>query len=1477
MSQSHLIAIYVPLGQRVRVMLVSGGTLEGRLAAAGEGHVLLVGDDGRTASVTDGLLGGFETLDASPAPATAANVNGNGATPPLALASASSAAPAPVAGRVPPPDLPAPVREALDRVVERFDTALSRTPLAVPGLVLELPPVPSEWSDESTQILRRAWQIMGDKYRYAVKVGEPARFAGILRELQTTHRRIPLLGPLEYNLGWFALEVGHPEAFGHLLLAAHLGHGDAFVRMAAADLAARRHIAAHWALGRLLRAKPTEAQRKGAWHPFLQLTLALRSVAPLEQLILETPADRLLADTVAYVVHRAGERDADRSGGLLADVLAAPSVTSAMLLEALREGTSGYAPLPHHQQAIESETRELERRLEDAAHDRETDRVLDHAERLAEEGSPREALRQLSIALARDPASIRGLSLRARIRARSGGEDAEDRRPSPSSHPNGQNPYARAKRAEHTDRDVAAQERYLREAIAAGDSVESAVKDFAMLLDRTGRTAEGIALLERHQDRVTNPLAFANIRSQLLASNGRHAEAIDELHKVRELETPARRPSVDIRIAELHIVAGRYDDAAQTLRTVIDREPNEKARMLLGTLQRARETETYDELDALIASSGLVGQGSTTGLSPLLEFHLQNCSYAGVEAATTAAGTFSERDVAQLERRAKGAITRPRERAGYNLSAARIDRDLGREMFPRFRDSLRGFTAGMGDAAIAEHKSLDAARAYYVETISLSGAWDNLVGAKLAQIALSFYSERTKLLEGRLPSIESCIASVKDDPTRLQNVVEAMLIVALLNVGIGERLVKQLSQESVACGAVMHACQRFLGDDEELPNERQRLPSVWGRASRTMLKCLGELDREFKYLRDVAHDFGSLQQQADGLEDVRRRVRLPVGDARRLILNQLEVNRLGRLQEALVLIARYVQQGQYLERERLAARIATELDDFASEIEDQPTRFSFESLRPYVNTLRTTVAAHFREVQEASLPTGLRVELTIDSYVPDAQGGIEVEATVQNGVSHDRSPASRVRVSIVPSDSQDYVAPQAELLVTESLTGGDTAPVRIPLRVSEGALAADVFTLRFTVTYFDRQGHERTSGDLSLPISLYDRASFKPVTNPYNKWAHGTAVTDKSMFYGRERLIASLVEAVQHGSARSLVIHGQKRAGKSSVLHHLKARLEPPLIPVSLSAAQIGVLGTQTPGGVLYMVCQAIALRLADVSPVLCPPLPALSEVTENPFVLYDYLSSVRRMLDGDAFPEGARLVLLIDEFTKVYASIKRGHLDDGFMSMWKALLEREFFTSVLVGQDVMQQFIEEFPNEFQVSKPRRVSYLDLESAEALITEPIRIPDTGESRFRGTAVRRIYELTAGSPYYIQIFCDRLVEYMNIKSAVYVADGHVEDVARDLVQGPDSLRKDTFDNLVYPGERDIDSFPEDDTMTVLGICARQTRNRQWLERSSLRNATPSGEDLVDDLISREVLEQSGPRLRIHVGLFKQWLLANGVGA
>jgi hypothetical protein len=361
------------------------------------------------------------------------------------------------------------------------------------------------------------------------------------------------------------------------------------------------------------------------------------------------------------------------------------------------------------------------------------------------------------------------------------------------------------------------------------------------------------------------------------------------------------------------------------------------------------------------------------------------------------------------------------------------------------------------------------------------------------------------------------------------------------------------------------------------------------------------------------------------------------------------------------------------------------------------------------------------------------------------------------------------------------------------------------------------------------------------------------------------------MFFGRRELLERIHSEVTSGPlGQCFVLYGQKRSGKSSVLRQLAKRLHPPnlAIPVSL-----GTIDTAKAERSFVQVCiDSLYQRLVhdyDITDVIEHYWPKESQVDASP--IESFRRSVRAatvLLEARKGWRGVRPIFLIDEFTYVYEYIREKLLTPAFMRQWKSLLESRTFDAVLVGQDTMPRFKEAYPNEFGVTHDERISYLSGQEARALAEKPIML--AGESRYKGASLDRLISLTAGSPFYLQIFCDRLVQHLNRNRLMFITESVVGDVLGELTTGPSPLTIDKFDPLITAAGESVAVAPKDQYLALLTrVALKPLITSQELGADD----TP----LVRDLFAREVLERDpSGRLRIRVGLFAEWLRANNVG-
>ncbi len=839
------------------------------------------------------------------------------------------------------------------------------------------------------------------------------------------------------------------------------------------------------------------------------------------------------------------------------------------------------------------------------------------------------------------------------------------------------------------------------------------------------------------------------------------------------------------------------------------------------------------------------GRLTSTRFSPIVTEALEKCKFRGLEARPLQ-GQSSEASLRRVESLAERAgAKRPLERAEYCLTAASLCENVERLDPLRSSENLRKAFRSLGDYALSTgntaEMALGQARIYYAESLRLQPEWVKWEGSEPCLVLLRYIKSwvaapgevlRTQRHEaGSEKVFRDLVGQVRDS--------KWLAYLALSAPSAADFVWQEIEKDPSLSAHVLRT-------DPDIQNWQ-----TWRKLRRTHYD---EARREVKCL---------FKTQWDSLEDACERLK----DSPCLVMD-LDQDYLGEITAVGREAAEFARETLFEEQERLAHRLTTRCDELAQKMEEQPTLFALESLRGWLLHLREQVDRRFQEVLSRSVPV-LSIVLPLESFCPDPNRDIELQLQLANQVGC--SPASHLELHIA-ADPEYFHLDQRVLTLDRSLRGGESYTQRVPLRVTSRALEDRVFPLEVTAYGQDRAGRAVTSQATKLSVRLYPASEFQEIENKYAPYAGGTPVEDIHMFFGRQALIDRLVSILSAPGpqASSILLYGQKRSGKSTVLRHLKRRLTFPCLPVEFSLGDV-VEGLSL-AQFLYRIIQVLEFQIEDLEHLAPPKLefPRYADFQAEPMIhFHGFMESFRRACRRTPAWSDCRLILLVDEFSYLYREIESERVPENFMKTWKALVERGYFHTVLVGQDFMPRFKNRFPNEFGVTLDERITYLAKKPAEELIENPIRIQ--GESRFRGRARERILELTAGSPYYLQIFCHNLVEYMNEKQAKYCTDSDVEQVKERLVSGVHALEFDKFDNLIGAGDESPHRRAQ---LESLLRAISKTKAGWWCRNEIGGLAEADLDDVLVDLVQRHVLEQkSEDYYRIRVGLFHDWLAAH----
>ena len=1035
--------------------------------------------------------------------------------------------------------------------------------------------------------------------------------------------------------------------------------------------------------------------------------------------------------------------------------------------------------------------------------------------------------------------------------------------------PKGAGPYRQAKQAQLLSQDLQAAEKLFRQAIQQGDRIESAIKDLASLLHQEGRLDEALSLLESRQKQHSGSSPYDNALAHLYQQVGNHEKAVPLLEKLLRYSNRKARPTFLRRIAYSHFKIARYDEAERVLRTLLAEAPDDQLAMRwLAGLEEARKTGSYADADEMFEGlGGLAEQGIEISL--LGRNAIDNCSFEGVSPAKVQSGALEEKDALDLVELANQlGVRRPRDRAAYYLSAAAIFNRLqkGNEAL-RLYGCLRSYFVSMGDAAWADKRPADVVRTYYLEALALVSKARHDAWFTLIRYFATFAPDRRESFEDALPRPKFGRSSPRSPYLRA-----VQTVLSTFPSSISDVWVQGLLEVSSRSGFAFQAIWECITENDEI----QRAVAGWLGIEPNLAiaalragweaRCSNFAKARQNWL-SVCRTLTRYQLTAASMEDLSTQLR----NLMNATLCELDKRRLGELLDIASSAVGFCRASEFEEKEQYYWLITTRARDFCSQVRSTPTPVAHSGLLPIAEHLQSVTEEEYAQITRTSAAL-LEVRLLVDGYVRGKKGEVKLQVEVAN--RHGCSPASSVTLELSPPDSPYfYESPSPQELIA-TLRGGAAVVSRVTLKLREKASTEPAFPIKARVKYRNRVGEDCWSDEVEWTVRLYSEQEFQTISNRYAPYAEGGPVDDPQMFVGRENLLSRLEESLLTGSSsKCIVMFGQKRAGKSSLLEHLRRRLikRGKCIPAQLSLLE--VCSNLDEAVFYYQILQSISKSLADLrtSGALDLPFmaPSLSDLKDHPTLRFiETMDILVRDLHRVSGARGTLVVLLIDEFTEAYKQIRKGKIAAEFMKAWKAVVEKRYFASVLVGQDIMPAFKLAFPNEFGVTEDVRITYLTEIDAKRLIEEPV-----GPERYIGEAVQRIISLTAGSPFYTMMFCSRLVDYMNRTRASVVTAADISIVEQELISGDRRLTRDKFDNLICAGDGIIDSgINPDETFQVCTDIAH-SGERGWCSRDTLQSFEEDRlETLLTDLDRRDVVERKGDAYRLRVGLFRDWLLA-----
>jgi kumamolisin len=359
------------------------------------------------------------------------------------------------------------------------------------------------------------------------------------------------------------------------------------------------------------------------------------------------------------------------------------------------------------------------------------------------------------------------------------------------------------------------------------------------------------------------------------------------------------------------------------------------------------------------------------------------------------------------------------------------------------------------------------------------------------------------------------------------------------------------------------------------------------------------------------------------------------------------------------------------------------------------------------------------------------------------------------------------------------------------------------------------------------------------------------IVNPY---IAGNPVTGEEMFFGREDIF-EFVKRTLSGRHRDnpIVLYGQRRTGKTSVLYHICRYLGPAYLCIFVD---LHSLDLKSDNGFLWELARSIvhALRRdygTDI--ILASQAEFLADARDR--FRSEFLPSIHKAISP------RRLLLMIDELGHLYETIESRGGDSGVPFFLRYLSQHyDWLDFIYSFSGDLIEIPDKYAPSLNINLSKKVSFLSYDAAVELINKPAE----DQYAVEPAAIDKIFEMTSGHPYFTQLICHSLFAVWMQNRVERIGVAEVErSIPLAIELGSINLKYEWEQSS--PGERAV--------MAALCVCP-PTRSkmsdvsRVWAKKGL---PLPDGEITrsIHHLVDRDILA-GDDRYRFTIYLQREWV-------
>jgi hypothetical protein len=346
----------------------------------------------------------------------------------------------------------------------------------------------------------------------------------------------------------------------------------------------------------------------------------------------------------------------------------------------------------------------------------------------------------------------------------------------------------------------------------------------------------------------------------------------------------------------------------------------------------------------------------------------------------------------------------------------------------------------------------------------------------------------------------------------------------------------------------------------------------------------------------------------------------------------------------------------------------------------------------------------------------------------------------------------------------------------------------------------------------------------------------------------------QEIFVGRTDISARIERLLLDRRRPPLLLYGQRRMGKTSLLNNLGRLLPSTIVPLFVDL-QGPASQASDHAGFLYNIARGMADSAQRQRELALPPLPR-EVLAADPFTCFDeWLDEAEQALGGNT------ALLALDEFEVLDNAITKGRFDEeAVLGMLRHLIQHHpRFKVLLAGSHTMDE-LQRWASYLINVQVVHISYLNETEARQLIERPVQ---DFALRYEPDASQRVLDLTRGHPFLVQLLCAEIVALKNEQDPAVRRLAHLADVEAAV---PEALRHGSF-FFADIQQNQVNA----EALVLLRLLAAQGE-KAVISRENLARQLPNPDDLNQALTLltwRELIEAADGGYRFQVELIRRW--------